>query len=128
MARIWKYIGSRRQGRTTLSEAIQALVKSGGDDSVSGIYNQETGQAFTKTGERAFLVSETQMRIIYRALGLVLLANKNSQPVPEQVFNSLLANAGEPFVSSAVADAKTLARKIVGEDDAGSGSVLGQDT
>jgi len=128
MARIWKYIGSRRQGRTTLSEAIQGLVKSGGDDSVSGIYNQETGQAFTKTGERAFLVSETQMRIIYRALGLVLLSNKNSQPVPEQVFNTLLAHAGEPFVSSAVADAKNVARKIVGEDDAGSGSVLGQDT
>jgi hypothetical protein len=129
--KVWRFIGSRRQARATLSDAIRALVKASPEDPVSGIFNQETGSLFTTTGEEAVLVTKTQIRLLSRALGIVLLANKNGTKVPDQMFDLLLAKAGDPFTKGAIEEAKDMARKIqeAGDVDSSDGGlVVGEDS
>lgn len=129
--KVWRFIGSRRQARATLSDAIRALVKASPEDPVSGIFNQETGSLFTTTGEEAVLVTKTQIRLLSRALGIVLLANKNGTKVPDQMFDLLLAKAGDPFTKGAIEEAKDMARKIQeaeNVDSSDGGLVVGEDS
>lgn len=104
---MFAYVGGKKRPKKTLESAVRAL--SDGYDGEKAIYNTETGEIFSLSGEPTTLLTPSQHSSIVKILGVCTLAAVTDDFVfPKKTVADMISKLGP-----ALAKAATLAARDI---------------
>lgn len=115
--RMFAYVGSGKRPKKTLQAAVQALED--GVGSARAIYDTETGELYSLSGEPTVLLTPSEYKTIKEILGICALTAAASLAFPAKTVSAMISSLSPRLGKDAVVSAAEL-YKLLRKKDGGS--------
>jgi hypothetical protein len=103
---MFAFIGGKKRPKKTLEGAIRAL--SDGYEGEKAIYNTETGEIFSLSGEPTILLTPSQYTLIKQILGICSLSTAPDFTFPKKTVGDMIPKLGSKLAKEAVLSARDI--------------------
>jgi hypothetical protein len=107
---MFAYVGGKKRPKKTLEAAVRAL--SEGYSGETLIYDTETGEIFSLSGEPAVVLTPSQYQLIKTLLGICSLCATTDFTFPKQTVTDIIPKLGAQLAKDAVLTARDIYIKL----------------
>lgn len=103
---MFAFIGGKKRPKKTLEGAIRALAV--GYEGEKAIYNTETGEIFSLSGEPTILLTPSQYTLLKQILGICSLSTAPEFVFPKKTVGDMISKLGPKLAKEAVLSARDI--------------------
>jgi hypothetical protein len=110
---MFAFIGGSKRPKRTIAAAVKALAD--GYDGEKGIYDTETGEIYSLSGEPTVILTPAEYSTVKMILGMCALSSSSTIPFPAKTIAGMISSLSPALAKDAVVSAaeiyKTLRKK-----------------
>ena len=108
---MFAFIGGKKRPKKTLVAAVSSLEE--GYDGEKAIFNTETGEIFSLSGEKTVTLTPSEYSLVTEVLGLCLLTETNPNfPFPSKTVSAMITKTSPALAGASVKAAAEIYKKL----------------
>jgi hypothetical protein len=107
---MFAFIGGKKRAKKTLDAAVKAVME--GYEGERGIYDTETGDTFSLSGEKTVLLTPAEYTTVKEILGLCSLISASDLPFPAKTVGAMISRLSPALAKDAVVTATEIYKTL----------------